>query len=66
MHSRLFDDSDSASTFTELEELAELHVSSDDFSPFSSKVHALLFMLIHSPRPIVSSKNIEFRLSSVI
>ena len=57
MHSRLFDDSDSASTFTELEEFV-----SDGFSLFSSKVHALLFMLIHSPRPIVSSKNIEFRL----
>ena len=30
-----------------------------DFSPFSSKVEALLFIMLHSPRPIVS-KNYEY------
>ena len=41
-------------TIIELEELTELPVIDDDFTPFSSKVHALLFMLLHCPRPIVS------------
>ena len=28
--------------------------SPSDFSPFDSKMHALLYMMLHSPRPIVS------------
>ena len=38
----------------ELEELTEMDSQEDDFAPFTSKVHALTFMLLHSPRPIVS------------
>lgn len=25
----------------------------DDYSPFQSKIHALSYMLLHSPRPMV-------------
>ena len=39
----------------ELEELTEMDNQEDDFAPFTSKVHALTLMLLHSPRPIVSN-----------
>ena len=29
----------------------------EDYSPFSSRISALLFMLVHAIRPIVSSLN---------
>ena len=30
-----------------------IQVSNEDYSPFVSKAHALLFLIMHSPRPIV-------------
>ena len=41
-------DSELLSVFTDSEETVS------DYTPFTNKIHALLFMLINSPRPVVS------------
>ena len=40
-------------TFTEVS-VTQLASSNGDFSPFASVCEALVFILIHSPRPVVS------------
>ena len=37
--------------------VADLPHSDSDYSPFRSKLQALAFMLVHSPRPMVNSHN---------
>ena len=32
----------------------DFRTTSLDFAPFKSKIHALVYLLMHSPRPIVS------------
>ena len=39
----------------DVEDLTYIETLEKDFSPFTSKAQALLFMLLHSPRPIVST-----------
>lgn len=38
----------------DFEEIFRITPDGDDYSPFQSKVHALAYMLINSPRPMVS------------
>lgn len=38
---------------TDINELLSGCVECEDYSPFSSKFHALAYMLVHSPRPMV-------------
>ena len=40
---------------SQLEDMFNIAPEGDDFSPFESKVHALAYMLINSPRPMVST-----------
>ena len=44
----------SGSNYAPLEYFGDIAVTEDDVSPFSSKIHALLYMMLNSPRPIVS------------
>ena len=37
-----------------MEDIAVASSTSNDYSPFMSKIHALLFLMMHSPCPIVS------------
>lgn len=43
-----------------IEELMEVSTSSTDFSPFPSKLFATLFLLLHSPRPMVIAAIINY------
>ena len=35
------------------EEILRVPIDEDDFSPFPSKMFAVMYLLIHSPRPMV-------------
>ena len=48
----------SAIECVDLEDVVGISISSSDYTPFLSKMHALLFMLVNSPRPIVSRLSI--------
>ena len=37
----------------DIEALLNSLPTGDDYSPFQSKIHALSYMLLHSPRPLV-------------
>ena len=38
---------------SELEALLSILPEGNDYSPFRTKIHALAYMLMHSPRPMV-------------
>ena len=38
----------------ELEAMLSVVTEGNDYAPFKSKIHALAYMLVHSPRPMVT------------
>ena len=51
------DDSDAADQFQAwMNEITDQSNELEDYSPFPSKIFALLYFLVHGPHPVVSSR----------